>query len=295
MERKLSGLLKKDKDPIYIVTLVLLTLGGFIIFYPFYNAILISFMPLKDYIQSPFVLIPKRLTLKAYLYLFEDGKIIDGYKTTLILVLLGVPFNLLLTSSVAYCLSKPSFPGKKAINAMIIFTMYFNGGIIPLYLLMSSFKLINSLASVILAYGINTFYMIIMRNFFSAIPVSLEESAKIDGANDIVILIHIIIPLSKSIVATMLLFFTVDRWNEWFHAMLFIRDNKQWPLQVVLRTIVNQPLMDFSVTTSALKDSVFSDGIKMAAVVVTMLPVMLVYPFVQKYFMKGVLLGGIKS
>lgn len=286
---------KKKIDVYYILISILLGFCGLIIFYPFYNAVLISFVSKKEYIQTPFMLFPKNIILDSYLYLFEDGSILNGYRSTLKIVLIGVPYNLLLTSSMAYAMSRPAFPGKKIINFMIILTMYFGGGIIPTYLIVRSLGLLNSLASVILVYGVNTYNMIIMRNFFLTIPPSLEESAKIDGANDITILFRIILPLSKPIVATMLLFFTVDRWNEWFYAMIFLRDNSKWSLQLVLRSIINQPLMDFSVTTSALKDAVFSDGIKMAAVVVTMLPVMLVYPFVQKHFMKGIMLGGVKG
>lgn len=286
---------KKTVDFFYILIIIFLSFYGVIVLYPFYNSVLISFVSQKEYIQTPFIVFPKKITFDAYLYLFEDGSILDGYRSTLLIVLVGVPYNLLLTSSVAYAMSRPAFPGKKFFNAMIILTMYFGGGIIPTYLLIRSMGLLNSLMSVILVYGVNTYNMIIMRNFFLSIPSSIEESARIDGANDIIILFRIILPLSKPIIATMLLFFTVDRWNEWFNAMIFLRDNSKLPLQVVLRSIVNQPMMDFSVTTSALKNSVFSDGIKMAAVVVTMLPVMLVYPFVQKHFMKGIMLGGVKA
>ncbi|MEG0692902.1 MAG: carbohydrate ABC transporter permease [Oscillospiraceae bacterium] len=286
---------KKQVDLFYISIVIILSFGGLIVLYPFYNAVLVSLVSQKEYIQTPFMLWPKNITLDAYLYLFEDGSIITGYRSTLMLVLIGVPYNLILTSSVAYAMSRPHFPGKKFFNAMIILTMYFGGGIIPTYLLIRNMGLLNSIASVILVYGVNTYNMIIMRNFFISIPSSIEESARIDGANDIVILCRIILPLSKPIVATMLLFFTVDRWNEWFNAMVFLRDNSKWPLQMVLRSIVNRPMMDFSVSTSALKDSVFADGIKMSAVVVTMLPVMLVYPFVQKHFMKGIMLGGVKA
>ncbi len=286
---------RKKWDLSYFVITLILTLFGIAVFYPFYNAVLISLVTSKEYIQTPFMLFPKHITLDAYRYLFEDGSIFWGYRSTLTIVLFGVPYNLLLTSMVAYAMSRPAFPGKKFFNAMIILTMYFSGGIIPTYLLMRSLSLLNSLASVILVYGVNTYNMIIMRNFFRSIPAAIEESARIDGANDLVILFRIVLPLSKPIMATMLLFFTVDRWNEWFNAMVFLRDNNQWPLQLVLRSIVNQPMIDFSVTTSALKNAVFSDGVKMAAVVVTMLPVMLVYPFVQKHFMKGIMLGGVKA
>ena len=292
-------MIKRDnKKPIGVMTVVvyiILGVVGVIVFYPFYNAVLVSIVGRKEYVQTPFMLFPKNITFDSYKYLFEDGSVLKGYRSTLFIVLFGVPYNLLLCTSLAYAMSRPKFPGKAIINTVIILTMYFNGGIIPMYLLMRYMGLLSSLWSVILVYGVNAYNMIIMRNFFRSIPESIEESARIDGANDIVIMFRIVLPLSKPIIATILLFFLVDRWNEWYYAMVFLRDNNKWPLQVVLRNIVNQPLMDFTVSTSALRGSTYSESIKMAAVVITMLPVMLVYPFMQKYFMKGIMLGGVKS
>jgi putative aldouronate transport system permease protein len=152
------------------------------------------------------------------------------------------------------------------------------------------------LASVILLYGINTFYLIIVRNYFENIPKSLEEAAKIDGANDIVILFKIFLPLSLPILATFLLFYSVDRWNEWFYSMLFINDGRKWPLQVALRNIImSSYVSEFQSGNGALKTKVFGDSVKMASVVVTMGPIMIVYPFLQKYFTKGLLVGAVKG
>ena len=176
--------------------------------------------------------------------------------------------------------------------------MLFNGGIIPMYLLMMKLGLTNSLGSVVFAYGINTFYMVIMRNFFSSLPVALVESAKIDGAGEWRILFRIILPLSMPIIATITLFYTVDRWNEWYNAMIFIKSPNMQPLQLVLRSIVleSQMMDKISATGTAVIDKErFVSGMKMAAVVVTMLPVMCVFPFLQKYFVKGVMVGAIKA
>lgn len=165
---------------------------------------------------------------------------------------------------------------------------------------MKSLGLTNSIWSVILVSGINTFYLIIMRNYFMSLPEALIESAKIDGASEWTILFHIILPLSAPILATITLFYAVDRWNEWFNAMVFIRDMNMTPLQLVLRSIViDAQMIDSSALggSSAASDSVvrFAQGMKMAAVVVTMAPIMVVYPFLQKYFVKGVLVGAIKA
>ena len=233
-----------------------------------------------------------------YIDLLQDKRILIGYRTTLLLVLLGVPLNLFLTTSFAYGLSRRGYPGRKLIFYVVLITMLFNGGIIPMYLLMMKLGLTNSLGSVVFAYGINTFYMVIMRNFFSSLPVALVESAKIDGAREWRILFRIILPLSMPIIATITLFYTVDRWNEWYNAMIFIKSPNMQPLQLVLRSIVleSQMMDKISATGTAVIDKErFVSGMKMAAVVVTMLPVMCVFPFLQKYFVKGVMVGAIKA
>lgn len=285
---------KKRIDLSKIIIMAFLAVWGLAIFYPFYNSIITSFMTEKEYFRSSFSLFPKKINLDAYRFVFSYSKIYTGYISTLIIVLIGVPYNMFLSITTAYGLSRRDFPGKKIINSMVIFTMYFSGGVIPMYLLIKSMGLINNYLSVILVYGVNTFYMIIMKNYFTSIPESIEESARIDGANDLIIMLKIYIPLSMPIMATFFLFFTVDRWNEWFNAMLYLMDGKKWPLQLVLREIISTTNSDLAETVTSLKIN-FSIGIKMATIVVTMVPIMLVYPFVQKYFIKGILVGAVKS
>jgi putative aldouronate transport system permease protein len=173
--------------------------------------------------------------------------------------------------------------------------MFFSGGLIPIYLVVMKLGLSNSIWSVILLHGINTFYLIVVKNYFSTIPESLEEAAKLDGANDIVIFLRIMLPLCKPIFATFLLFYAVDRWNEWFYSMLFIKKSTLIPLQVMLRNMV---FVDLYETKDGTYDSMtvfFGEGIKMAAVVLTMAPIMMVYPFLQKYFVKGMMVGAVKE
>ena len=219
------------------------------------------------------------------------------YRTTLIILLLGVPINMFLTTSVAFALSRPAFPLKKFFLYAVMFTMLFHGGIVPLYLLMMELKLTNSIWSVILAYGVNTFYMIVMRSYFQSLPDSLMESARLDGAGEWRILFQIVLPLSMPIIATILLFYSVDRWNEWFNAMIFLRRNSMVPLQLVLRSMVLEATAEKTMmaSSSAIQQSMFSDGLKMSAVIVTMLPIMCVFPFLQKYFVKGILIGAVKA
>jgi len=277
-----------------IILLIFLTIWAGVIILPFLNVVGVSFATEKEYYNSMLVLIPKKVTLDNYKVLFQDGRIWIGYRTTLLLVLFGVSLNMFLTTTMAYALSRP-IPFRRFFVYFIVITMMFNGGIIPLYLLMKQLNLINTLWSVILAYGVNSFYLIIMRNYFMSLPVSLIESAKLDGASEWRILFSIVLPISMPIIATITLFYTVDRWNEWFNAMIFIRERTLLTLQLALRSIVLERQSSQYFSASEIYTKQFSEGMKMAAVVVTMLPVMCVYPFLQKYFVKGILIGAIKG
>jgi putative aldouronate transport system permease protein len=267
-----------------------------LILYPFYNSVVVSLVPQATYIRTPFLLYPKDFTLKAYAYVFASPTIWNGYKVTLAITVLGLAYNMILSVGMSYGLSRRRFPGKTLILNFIIVTLFFQGGLIPFYLLVRGLGLINSIFSMVLPYGVNTFYMLIMRNYFRTVPDSIEESARIDGANDLVILTRIIVPLSMPVIATVSLFFIVDRWNEWFFGLLFIRTAARQPLQLVLRNIImSVSAMDATGVPAPIQREAFPTGIKMAAIVVTMLPVMVVYPFLQRYFTKGIILGAIKS
>jgi len=279
-----------------VFLLVVLTLWMLIIAIPFINVIVVSFTTQKEYLETPLLLFPKSPTLDSYRALIKDGRIWGGYRTTLTIVGLGVPLNLFLTTSMAYALSRRYFPGKKILFTLILFTMLFNGGIIPLYLVVKKLNLTNKIWSVVFSYGINTFYMIIMMNYFKTLPESLMESARLDGAGEWTILFRIVLPLSAPIIATITLFYSVDRWNEWFYAMIFIRDKGMAPLQLVLRSIVmDAAVLDAASSTVDVGETAFTNGIKMAAVLATMLPIMCVFPFLQKHFAKGVMIGAIKA
>jgi putative aldouronate transport system permease protein len=190
-------------------------------------------------------------------------------------------------------------PGRNALLTIVVFTMFFSGGLIPYYLTVKAVGLVNNILVLIIPLGINTFNLIIMKNFFTTIPPSLEESAKIDGANDLYVLWKVVLPTSAPILATITLFYAVDRWNEWWHAMLFISNRDMFPLQMVLREI----LFDFSqmmgsaigASIRASKVNIYPRSVQMAIVVVTAVPILLVYPFLQKHFTKGILLGSLKE
>lgn len=295
MLKKAGGLLER-KSAFDIFVVVFLTVWGLIIFFPFYNAVLISFVPQEVYIKTPFMLYPKALTFEYYKFVLSSPTLISGFKVTLIVVVLGVLYNMFLTVTTAYALSRPKLPGKGVIMKLIVFTMYFSGGLVPFYMLIRDLALIDKIGAMIIPMGINTFYMLIVRSYFQGLPIELEESAKIDGANEFIILFRIILPLSLPVLATFFLFYTVDRWNEWFNAMLFMKSIKKLPLQYTLRLILaNISTLQSRMLTSESTLQNFSEGIKMACIVIIMTPVMILYPFVQKYFMKGLLIGAIKA
>ena len=277
------------------IILIFLLIMAILIVFPVLNVLATSFATQKEAAENPLLLIPTNPTIDNYYRLFQDPRILIGYKTTFLILFLGVPLNLFLTTSLAYGLSRTNFPGGKFIFYAVLLTMLLNGGIVPLYLLMLQLNLTKTIWSVILAIGVNTFYFIVMRTYMTTLPDSLIESAKIDGADEMRILFKIILPLSKPIIATVLLFYAVDRWNEWFHAMLFLRRNDLIPLQLVLRTIVMDSVIVNSLSIAGPRIPRFTEGIQTATIMVTMFPIMCFFPFLQKYFVKGIMIGAIKA
>ena len=278
----------------YIILFILLTFAVVIVV-PFVSVIGTSFATQKEALESTLLLFPKNPTIDNYYRLFQDPRIVIGYRSTFWILVLGVPLNLFLTTSLAYGLSRTNYPGAKFVFYAILLTMLFNGGIVPLYILMLELKLIDTIWSVILAYGVNTFYFIIMRTYMTTLPDALIESAKIDGAGEWRILFRIILPLSKPILATVLLFYAVDRWNEWFNAMIFLRRKDLIPLQLVLRNIVMDTVIVDSLSIAGPRVPRYTEGIQSATIMVVMVPVMCFFPFLQKYFVKGIMIGAVKA
>ncbi|MCM3700421.1 carbohydrate ABC transporter permease [Paenibacillus macerans] len=280
----------------YCILAVLIVMALLIII-PFWNVIMISFATQKEYANNPLLLFPKQPTLDSYQALFADGSILTGYWNTLKLLAAGLPLSLFLTSTMAYGLSRGKFPGKRFFFFLVLFTMIFNGGIVPLYLVMKSLHLTGTLWSVIFAGSFSAFNMILMMNYFQSLPESLMESARLDGAGEWRILGSIVLPLAAPIMATITLFYGVAIWNGWYEAMIFLRKAEQLPLQNVLRAIIVESTTNVSNASSvdAMGKQGFSMGMKMAAVFVTMVPIMCFFPLLQKHFAKGVLTGAIKT
>ena len=238
---------------------------------------------------------PKALDWSSYQYVFENKSIWMGMWTTVQITIFGTLYNIFLTVTMAYALNH-SFPGKKAVIALIMFTMYFSGGLIPTYMMIKDFGLMNTLWSMILPTGVSISYLMVMRKFFKSIPDELEESAKIDGANDLTIMFRIVLPLALPMVITFVIYYGVERWNEWYNGLLYIKSATKMPLQLVLRQIVqNSQTIQASESMQDAGIQPFGDGIKMATVIVTMFPVMVLYPFMQKYFVTGLTVGAVKG
>ncbi|WP_205510344.1 carbohydrate ABC transporter permease [Paenibacillus elgii] len=239
---------------------------------------------------------PLGFSLEAYASVFNNPMILKGYGNTLFVVIVGLAFNLSLTAFGAYALSRKSLRYRKPLMLFIVFTMFFSGGLIPFYFTVKGIGLADSLWALIIPHAINTFNLIIMKTSFEAIPDSLEESAKIDGANDFVILFRIMLPLSMPVIAVMMLYYGVSHWNSWFHAMIFLQDRSLYPLQLVLREILLQgEASSMAVGATEGDVAMLSVTLKYATIIVATVPILLVYPFLQKYFVKGALVGAIKG
>lgn len=238
---------------------------------------------------------PIGFSLNAYTNVFRNPMILKGYGNTLFVVLIGLALNIILTSFGAYALSRKSLQYRKPLMLFIIFTMFFSGGLIPLYLTVKGVGLIDSLWSLIIPQAINTFNLILMKTAFEAIPDALEESAKMDGANDFVILFRIVLPLSMPVIAVMLLYYGVSHWNSWFNAMIFLQERSLYPLQLVLREILLQGEANANSGASDGDAAMLAATLKYATIIVATVPILFVYPFLQKYFVKGALIGAIKG
>jgi putative aldouronate transport system permease protein len=242
-------------------------------------------------------LFPRDVSISAYQYIASSGTIFRSMGVSIYITVVGTIVNLAFTLSMAYALSRRSLLGRNVVMNMVIFTILFSGGLIPNYLVVKELGLIDSYAAVILPGAISAFNLIIIKNFFQELPPGLEESARIDGCNDLGVLWRIVLPLSKPVIATFGLFYAVGHWNNFFTAMLYLNDHMKWPLQVMLREIVM--LSQLSVGDMNNMDQNFvkppEQSVKMAVIVFGTLPIMLVYPFLQKHFAKGVLLGSIKG
>ncbi len=269
---------------------------AFLMLFPFVYVIAVSFSSYKDVLGGGLILFPQHPTLEAYRAIFKGGIVVHALVVSIGLTLGGTAVNMLMTVTMAYGLSRPGVPGSRAVLALVLFTLLFSAGLIPDYLLVRNLGLIDTYGSVILPGAINAFNLVILRQFFMSLPSELLESARLDGASDLRVLLRIVLPLSKPVLAVVALFYGVAHWNDFFRATLYLNDAHKWPIQLVLRQYVLQG--------SALANAVALDPnqppppaqtIQMAVVVVATVPILIVYPVLQRYFTRGVLTGAIKG
>ncbi|MBU9726415.1 carbohydrate ABC transporter permease [Diplocloster modestus] len=280
-----------------VLNYLFLSLLTIIIIYPFVYVVFASFSDPFEIMSSRGLLLkPKGFSLESYKVVFHNPNIWKGYLNTLFILVFGTGINILLTSFAAYALSRPDFKAGSKIMVLIVFTMMFNGGIIPTYILIRNIGLFNNLFALILPTAINTTNLIIMRTAFREIPDSLLEAAKMDGANDFQLLFKIVMPLSKATVAVMVLFYAVYHWNAWFNASLYLMKRELYPLQLILRDILIQnDTASMTVGTSTTDTAAVGQTIKYATIMVSTLPILCAYPFLQRFFVKGVMIGAVKE
>jgi len=276
---------------------ILLIVVAVLCLFPFYYVVVISISPETEIIRKGIIWFPEKIVWTAYTEMLTGNHgLLKAYQITLFRTIAGTLLNLLLTFMTAYPLSKKMLPGRSGFILFIVFTMLFNGGLIPTYLVVQSMGLLDTVWALIIPGLIGAFYVIIMKSFFEQLPAEIEESAKIDGAGELQTMLRIVFPLTMPVMATVGLFYAVYHWNSYFDAVMYLNDVKLNPLQVVLRNIL------LNVQMQNTEISLFSDGhkvsmhsVKMAAVVLTTVPILIVYPFIQKYFTKGVMLGSVKG
>ena len=239
---------------------------------------------------------PKGFSLDSYGLVFENPYILSGYGNTIFYVVAGTLLNLVLTTMAAYALSRRQNRVRQAVMLGITFTMYFSGGLIPTYMLINDLGIANTRWVMLLPGAVSAYNLIIMRTYFAGIPTALEESAKIDGANDFTVLARIFVPLAKPVIAVMTLFYGVGHWNAWFNASLYIQNRDLLPHQVILREVLIQnSTQNMTTSVEGFDKMMVAETVKYATIIVATLPILALYPFLQKYFVKGVMVGSIKG
>ncbi|WP_127585556.1 carbohydrate ABC transporter permease [Paenibacillus koleovorans] len=280
------------------LNVVLLTATAAVMFFPFYYLVVVSFATYEEYLTADLLLWPRQWVLDAYKYIFESKEFIRSIGVTVFVTITGTLVNLVFTATMAYALTR-RLPGQRGFMFLVLFTFIFSPGIIPTYLIVKATGLIDSYWALILPSAINAFNLIVMRAFFMSIPEELNEAAVIDGANELQSFFRLIVPLSKPAFAAFGLFYAVYHWNTYFTAILYINDSTKWTVQVILRQMVL--LNDTTNSLSAARDAARAgspppvETIGMAAILLATVPILIVYPFLQRHFAKGVMLGSVKG
>lgn len=286
---------------VQVIIYILLIALCLTILLPCLNVLALSFNDGKDAAKGGVYLWPRVFTLDNYKQVFEDGKIIKAYVVTLARTTIGTFLSLVITSLAAYALKQKDLPGRKIITMLITFTMLFSGGMIPTYIQYKNLGLIDSFWVLVVPSLVSVTYLLMMRTHFESIPDSLEESAQLDGCGYFRIYFDIMLPLSKPVIAVVGLYTAVNHWNDWYSGAFYMTSSKLWPVQTVLQQMLSRAMASQKEITSVAQaiaqsnNTVTSDSLKMAAVIITIAPILTVYPFVQKYFTQGTMLGAVKG
>lgn len=294
---------ESGKEKIFnIFNILFMILFALVVIIPLLYILANSFVSLEESARRPIIIIPEKFDLTAYkLMLFGSRDIVSGYTITLYRAIAGTALNMLFSSFVAYTLSRKDLPFRNAITMYLFITMLFSGGLIPYYVVAKATGMQNNILVYIVPGLISVWNVLLLRNFMMEIPESINESAEIDGANQIYILFKLILPLSVPSLVTVALFYAVGHWNSWFDAYLFMTDSKKFPLQLILRNILITSQLNMSDMKGSQIAEILSKSrptersVQNAAVVVSTLPIVCVYPFVQKYFVKGIMMGSVKG
>ncbi len=271
-----------------VINRVLLFFICLVIIIPIWNVLITSVAVDKDVIGSDYLLVPHSFTLKNYSRVLHSGYM-QAFKNSIFVAVTGTALSMFVSLPLGYALSRKELIGRNFFMKMLTFTLVFDVGIMPFYIVVKNLHLMNSMAAIIIPVAVSTFNVIIIKNYMTTIPESLIESAKLDGCNDLVVLIKIILPLSISIIAAVILFYFVSYWNRYFEVIMFINDSRKYTLQVVLRSLM------FESDESLGGGNYVYNNTKMAVMVLGMLPVLVIYPFIQKHFVSGLMVGGIKE
>jgi len=278
-----------------IVNYIILTILGIVTLYPLLNVLAISLSTYTAYVESPLMVFPTKIDFEAYIRILSNPLILSSYNNTIFVTVVGTVVNVIMTVLTAYPLAKAKVRGVRVFMFFIMFTMLFNGGLIPTFLVVKNLHLVNTLWALILPTAISTYNFVIVLNFFESIPDSLEESAKIDGAGHLRILFSIIVPLSTPVLATIALFYGVGNWNRFFDAVIYINDRSKWTLSLLLREIITENSDVLNALDPMNAVTVYPKTVQSATIVVTILPIICAYPFLQKYFIKGIMAGAVKG
>ncbi|NHN34665.1 carbohydrate ABC transporter permease [Paenibacillus agricola] len=277
------------------VNYTLLALISLICVFPFIYVFSVSFTDPQVYVPLEFYLFPEKWSLSAYKYILSTNSFINALKSTTFITVVGTILNLIVSFSLAYALTKKTMPGRGAMLGCVIFTLVFSAGIVPNYILVKELGLLNSYWALIWPALTNAWSLIVIKSFLESLPPELEESAKIDGSSDLGVFLRIVIPLSLPAIAAFTLFFAVSHWNTYFNALIYISDSKKWTLQVLVKSLVIDSDATGISGSSGDDRMVPQETIRMASIMLAMAPILVIYPFLQKHFAKGVMLGSVKG